>query len=1034
MRSVLRLMSGGLLLLAFASGCLNAPRSDYNEVAFFSGRTLGSARNDLSAPPEGAFSMWPLYLTNGSASYFLWPFIKVAPEHVAVLPFYNYDHGIHDIALLCTLSPKTHEYRVFPFYWKNRQGWTFVPFAYSYGDATNYIWGSPLLFNVYANSRERGHLAFPFYSYNEKKNGDFTFKTALFGRYREGYKTGHYTLPFYLSEKDEQQNSTSFYSLLFNRYDDPTKRWHFSFPFYGYTLNKKTGDFAFISLFYNRDEDKDTRGHFIFPLYSHRVNKHSGHTTFVSLPFSFYEDDEEYGHVLLPFYSYEKHKQKEDYAFDSWAYSERLQSAQKTEQYTLGKPTSSTRSYSAGLGIPFIGHAWEETWKGTLEMPMTERKDYRFTESRWAAPIWWCGHDNQGHDWNYLMPLWWSWKTPQAGVQNRLLLPFFLSRTYDTKKRFLATPFAGWGSDETAETRWWYCLAAGATHHKTAHTNWLLPFYWHSEEAGADVQSRYTWTLLGDRFAKTPLAASDNAPGESGWRIGPIFPFVTGRSTTAREERFNILLGLGYNSKQTYLTTPTQKPFAERLAPLEETRSLLGSLLFKHDRYYAPLRQLPNTQRAAFADTLPRDLGTQEGCSFSLLADLYAYRDITHYEKDTLLQQRDIGRRETAFNLGWLLWNQRRTTMVGADLNTFTPNKETFTQAHASRLLLGLWSQTHEANYVRQAHQTAPTSSEFAWSLGWSLLGYAREQRTWAWSEAQQQYTFSPTSYAEYGNLLFSHRHQIDEHGNRVAGNYENELLFSLLYRQKAATESNGNTTYREGLLMGFPYLHETTQTQYAIIDDQQQVHTGGTTRTKFTASFLGLLQFKREIAEREQGYGHLYDYRFKDKHRCRYCSDKQPCARLNYRKERDETGNNIGLGLLYHRSVEAERRWERHSGKPEGEHLIDESYTDDRYVGLGIPYQWHGQRDGSYQQTAAFGLLFDQTVNVTDETESFGLLGFLYRYNKYKDGTTTRFIFPFITTRANEAKGTWSISFLHKLFRREKREDGSTKTWLFWL
>jgi hypothetical protein len=70
----------------------------------------------------------------------------------------------------------------------------------------------------------------------------------------------------------------------------------------------------------------------------------------------------------------------------------------------------------------------------------------------------------------------------------------------------------------------------------------------------------------------------------------------------------------------------------------------------------------------------------------------------------------------------------------------------------------------------------------------------------------------------------------------------------------------------------------------------------------------------------------------------------------------------------------------------------------------------------------------------VTDETESFGLLGFLYRYNKYKDGTTTRFIFPFITTRANEAKGTWSISFLHKLFRREKREDGSTKTWLFWL
>jgi hypothetical protein len=168
----------------------------------------------------------------------------------------------------------------------------------------------------------------------------------------------------------------------------------------------------------------------------------------------------------------------------------------------------------------------------------------------------------------------------------------------------------------------------------------------------------------------------------------------------------------------------------------------------------------------------------------------------------------------------------------------------------------------------------------------------------------------------------------------------------------------------------------------------------------------------------------------------CSVCKveTNEPCYHMRSRRERTRIEDRLVLGILYYREFEDNRVWSRENVDTEQATLSHDHYSDDRYVLFGIPYQWHGQRDGSYKHNALWGLLFDQTVNVTNDTETFGFLGFFYRYNKYKDGSKTRFIFPFITTSSNEKDDTWSFGFAHKLFRIEKNADGTLDWWLFWL
>ena len=100
----------------------------------------------------------------------------------------------------------------------------------------------------------------------------------------------------------------------------------------------------------------------------------------------------------------------------------------------------------------------------------------------------------------------------------------------------------------------------------------------------------------------------------------------------------------------------------------------------------------------------------------------------------------------------------------------------------------------------------------------------------------------------------------------------------------------------------------------------------------------------------------------------------------------------------------------------------------------LGIPYASERSRNGTIKRKGLFGLLFDQRLSPTDNTETFGILGFLYRSNRHADGTRERLIFPFIRTTSHEANDSASFSFFGNFLKYERLPDGSTDWTLFWL
>ncbi len=79
-------------------GCLTTERTPYNEVDFLA-----------ETSSEQMVNAWPFYNGNGVVNYVAWPFIKWSPGCFAALPFYNYDHGIHDFCLLGTAVPEKGE-------------------------------------------------------------------------------------------------------------------------------------------------------------------------------------------------------------------------------------------------------------------------------------------------------------------------------------------------------------------------------------------------------------------------------------------------------------------------------------------------------------------------------------------------------------------------------------------------------------------------------------------------------------------------------------------------------------------------------------------------------------------------------------------------------------------------------------------------------------------------------------------------------------------------------------------------------------
>ncbi len=920
-------------VLLVTVGCLNTARTNYNEVGLFSGKSLNDEGVELATPPQDAVSVWPFYISDGRASYYLWPLIKNSPGCFAFLPFYNYDHGIHDIALLCTLSPKSGEYRFFPLYWQNREGWTLLPIAYSYGKANSYTRGVPLIFNAYCDGSWRGHFTIPLYWYEtttDENDDDYSF----------------WSLPYM------QKNRTYEFSLAHARENGATKR--------------------------------------------------------------------------------------------------------------------SQRNFYAGSGLRLYGHIREESWDGALSDAPETRQNYSYYEHRWLFPLWWYGHDRNDDAWHHLFPLWWSWYDASIKQQNRLLFPLFFSRSYDDKGLYLFSPLAGYGENQSKTAWWWYALTAGAVRAENDRTSWFLPFYWSTDNKTERYHNQTTWTLLGGVSSSRQFLASQpsvyTGKFSESWYVGPILPLIACGTNSQSKSTTQVLLSLGYYGAREYLTTTTDAGEVERLG-LKRRFDLALVGLYSYERFYAPFRQQGEKTVEVYDQQRTKwNNNPKEGRCFSLLGRFYYDADVVTYQLEDVIANRDIGVREKSLGLGWLLWNHTTKTTVGERVEQ--PGAVNNTTEGVWYSLLGdLWAYEHEERVLQsECFQKTPAPTETpsvrnfntSWKLAWTLLGGASEKREWNWSEKRQRFEYSPQSRKSKQAFFVSHDYRIDEAGQRVAGDYRTRILFDLFsvsrepYGKASSfkwgllwnllahyeTEFGDGDSYRinHRLLLGLPYLHRSNQRVSSLIMEDSNVTGQKITKYVETAGLLGFLYRRGGYGTTETGYGHRSWHYYKGELQCKNCLAGDPCRLTKVREDEYRETMGWALGILFHRNFRDNRTWERDPSHPAGERLVRDDYADDRYTFFGIPYQWHGQRDGSYKHNSVWGLLFDQTVNVTEETETFGFLGFFYRYNKYKDGSQTRYVFPFITTESNEKNQTWSFGFLHKLFRIEKHADGSYKTWYFWL
>jgi hypothetical protein len=228
--------------------------------------------------------------------------------------------------------------------------------------------------------------------------------------------------------------------------------------------------------------------------------------------------------------------------------------------------------------------------------------------------------------------------------------------------------------------------------------------------------------------------------------------------------------------------------------------------------------------------------------------------------------------------------------------------------------------------------------------------------------------------------------------------------------------------------------LHETSLLAGLLAETEQSKHAsevhGGWSRERLERNILCSLLYNEEgYRQREQ---------FCDRDAC--CAHRDDstcncCSRALRREDVERHEFGVLLGLLANYTYDDVRCYEREVHSPEApEQCCMESFIDRFTVLLGIPYSSTGERNGTRTRKGLFGLLFDQRIVPAERTETFGILGYLYRFNRHADGTRERLIFPFIRTTARDEEGASSFSFCGELLKYERRPDGSTDWTFFWL
>ncbi len=136
--------------------------------------------------------------------------------------------------------------------------------------------------------------------------------------------------------------------------------------------------------------------------------------------------------------------------------------------------------------------------------------------------------------------------------------------------------------------------------------------------------------------------------------------------------------------------------------------------------------------------------------------------------------------------------------------------------------------------------------------------------------------------------------------------------------------------------------------------------------------------------------------------------------------------GSVLG-GLLMGYSCRDERTWRWAPFDPKNKQLVRDEFHDDFHILTPLVYSSRGtSRAGSVSRRLLGGFLCHQNKDCEKDTDSFSILGYLYRRNRFADGTREQLIFPFIRTASNDEKGTWSFSIFHNLFRLDHSPSGT--------
>ena len=317
------------LFCLVACGCLSKARTPYNEVGLFSDRTPRSETDDtpmespeLAAPPNKTVNLWPLYNGDGRAHYIAWPFIKWSPGCFAIQPFYNHDHGIHDFLWICTLSPKSGEYRLWPLFYRSPKWWMLLPLAYG----TDTAYGSPLLFNHNDNFTHVLNVV------TWKDGGDVQRQNRLlfplwFSRTYEGSDAKAWFTPLAGAGEDPRRNAKWWFALTAGKSATRSTTLRWALPFW---ISYEKGD-CFVHwtpLSFGRTE-KDSSELDLGPLG-------------LPLPFYCYDSLGREDLVCFPFW-YSRNDWYASSARDGS--SQRIAPKRKSRAYMMGLLGSSTRHY-----------------------------------------------------------------------------------------------------------------------------------------------------------------------------------------------------------------------------------------------------------------------------------------------------------------------------------------------------------------------------------------------------------------------------------------------------------------------------------------------------------------------------------------------------------------------------------------------------------------------------------------------------------------------------------------------------------------